>query len=279
MPVAAPQENEALANPIYGIDPGSVEERVVLDEIVHEAVMLSHLYHDRILSFRGIVTAPDAKSPKYILFELANGSLNSYLEKLPRLLTLKECKRIGVDVLSALEYLAATGIVHRDLKPANVLVFVNDDDYVTFKLGDVGLAKFVPQHTQAAAQRATATARRVGRDSASVSMTNAGTPLYKAPEVLRGRYTVKVDVFSFGVMMIEAIATKAIAGTEFPDFTSPYELPGMCEYVCEWLTAQRQADLAALLKECIAIDPHRRPSASAALARLKAIVVEVRNLP
>ena len=265
------QINQILSNPLYREDPDFSED-CVIDDIIHEAVMLSHLHHDRILSFRGIVTDPVTNNPKYILFELASGSLDKHVEKLGRLLTLKECRRIGVDVLSALEYLAANNIVHRDLKPDNVLMFEDDDGHVTYKVGDVGLARFINSRIEAGSSRLSSVA-----PARYAALSKAGAPLYRAPEVTGLRFGPKADVFSFGVMMTELMAAKAIPDTPFPlkSFTSPYQLAPMCSFVHNWLSsdANRQPAFAALLRDCVEVDAARRPAASEALARLKVIVI------
>ena len=236
---------------------------------MHEAVLLSRLVHNHIMAFRGIIKAPDSSNPKSIVFELAHSDLERCLkpEGMARaqLLTLFECKRIGIHLLSGLAYLAANIVVHRDLKPANVLVFITDDGTV-FKIGDVGLAKYVSKRRD--------TARRTRHPHVHrTKQTNVGTALYCAPEIPRGFYGLEVDVFSFGVLMLEVIATSAIPGTPFPVFSSPYELPGMCACVRDWLVSQNQFAFAALLEECVAVDPSARPTASAALSRLVDVVV------
>lgn len=95
--VIFPQKNRILTDPeAYGITPGSAGEEAALKEIKHEAVVLSKLHHDRILSFRGVVASPDGRAAIYILFELANCSLKGYLKSLGRPLSLLECKHMGM---------------------------------------------------------------------------------------------------------------------------------------------------------------------------------------
>ena len=233
----------------------------MLSEIKHEAMLLSKLHHDRILSFRGVVNAAGTKNPKYILFELADDSLKGYFDKMTHLLTVKEVRRLGIHLLSALAYLASFRIVHRDLKPANVLVFVEDDGSIVFKVGDVGLAKF--------------TSDRSSRRTRGGTLSNAGTPLYKAPEVEDGHYDAKVDVFSFGVMLLEAVATRAVPNTTFRKLTSLMQLHRMCAYACDWLTSTGHPAFSQLLRDCVAEDPADRPTAAVALARLRAADVGV----
>ena len=78
-------------------------------------------------------------------------------------------------------------LVHRDIKTANILLDSNNDP----KVGDFGLV-------------------RLGGGGEVVSstvmtQTVVGTSAYMAPEAVRGEVTVKLDVFSFGVVLLELL--------------------------------------------------------------------------
>ena len=88
------------------------------------------------------------------------------------------------EVLQTLEYLHQQNVVYRDLKPENILISMQDNGHL--KLVDFGFAKQLKQ----------------GKTS-----TNCGTPVYLAPEILRGQgHSFEVDIWSLGVLMVELVS-------------------------------------------------------------------------
>ncbi|PAA69850.1 hypothetical protein BOX15_Mlig006885g1 [Macrostomum lignano] len=93
-------------------------------------------------------------------------------------------------------------VIHRDLKPENVFIAdgENPDEYYNIKLGDFGLA----------------TAKTQTRK------TMLGTLGYMAPEMLQERYDEKVDIFAFGILIVEMV-TNSIPYQECQNFLDVWQ--------------------------------------------------------
>lgn len=107
--------------------------------------------------------------------------------------------KIAYGAAQGLEYLhdkANPPVIYRDLKPSNILL---DEDF-TPKLSDFGLAKLGPTG-----------------DKVYVTSRVMGTYGYCAPEYARtGHLTVKSDIFSFGVVLLELITGRRVIDTTKP---------------------------------------------------------------
>ncbi|KAL6275273.1 hypothetical protein ACE6H2_018874 [Prunus campanulata] len=117
---------------------------------------------------------------------MSNGSLASFLfgDPMPNWY---QRRQIALGIARGLLYLheeCSSQIVHCDIKPQNILL----DDYFTARISDFGLAKLLRMD-----QTRTMTAIR-------------GTKGYVAPEWFRSLpITVKVDVYSYGILLLEII--------------------------------------------------------------------------
>ncbi|CAL1399764.1 unnamed protein product [Linum trigynum] len=138
-------------------------------------------------------------------------------------------------------------IVHRDLKPANILL---DSNYVS-KIGDVGLARLVP----GAAPNSNVTRYHV--------TAAAGTFCYIDPEYQQtGLLSVKSDLFSLGVVLLQLITGRAPMGLSYhveEAVENGRFLTVLDPTVLDW-PVEEAMSLAKLALQCCELRKKDRPS-------------------
>ncbi|KAK9742088.1 hypothetical protein RND81_03G147500 [Saponaria officinalis] len=141
---------------------------------------------------------------KILVYEyLPQGTLSRYLfnwkDEGLKPLEWQQRLTISLDVARGVEYLhslAHQSFIHRDLKPSNILL----SDDMRAKVADFGLVRLAPD----------------GKTSIETRL--AGTFGYLAPEyAVMGRITTKVDVFSFGVILMELITGRKALDESQPE--------------------------------------------------------------
>lgn len=156
--------------------------------------LLETLKHPNIVEYFTVIVPP-TKEPPIIVTELLDCDLASYIRK-KRKISFPETIHIMIDVAEGLRYLhlyKKPAIVHRDLASKNILL-THDR---RAKIADLGLAKAFPTN-------------------AMMATCVPGTPIYAAPETYperlgyrrfapKAHYTAKIDIFSFGAMLLEVI--------------------------------------------------------------------------
>ncbi|KAL3133959.1 hypothetical protein ABBQ32_008406 [Trebouxia sp. C0010 RCD-2024] len=157
----------------------------LMQEFRAEVGIMKRLKHPNVVLFMGACTKPPNLS--IVTQFVPRGSLFRLLHRAGQhgALQLNDQRRIRIalDVARGMNYLHSCRppIVHRDLKSPNLLV----DKDLTIKVCDFGLS-------------------RVRRSTWLSSKSQAGTPEWTAPEVLRSQaYNEKSDVYSFGVILWE----------------------------------------------------------------------------
>jgi serine/threonine-protein kinase len=154
------------------------------------------------------------------------------------------------------------GTVHRDLKPANVLLS-GDPSAPVAKISDFGISRFgvIDERSSVDPNANTLGASPAARGGALTGTgVILGTPLYMAPESVRGGHTVDAaaDIWALGVLAYELLAG-----------TAPFPIPAPVLVMADQpipapppLSPTRVApELAALLARCLAVDPTERPRA------------------
>ncbi|GJS38356.1 receptor protein kinase TMK1-like protein [Tanacetum coccineum] len=173
-----------------------------LDEFRSEISVLTKVRHRHLVALLGYCL--DGNERLLVFEYMPQGTLSRFLFhfEAEKLKPLDWTKRliIALDVARGVEYLhglAQQSFIHRDLKPSNILL----GDDLRAKVADFGLVRLAPD------------------DKASIATQLAGTFGYLAPEyAVTGRVTTKIDVFSFGVILMELITgRKALEETQPED--------------------------------------------------------------
>ncbi|XP_034911192.1 cysteine-rich receptor-like protein kinase 43 [Populus alba] len=157
-------------------------------EFTNEAKLLSRVQHRNVVNLLGYCAHG---VEKLLVYEyVAHESLDKLLFKSDKRQLLDWNRRhdILIGIARGLLYLHEDShncIIHRDIKASNILL---DDKWVP-KIADFGMARLFPE------------------DQTHVNTRVAGTNGYMAPEyVMHGHLSVKADVFSFGVLVLELIS-------------------------------------------------------------------------
>lgn len=215
-----------------------LESAELLSRFLQEGQLLADLRHPNLVAVEEV--AQDAAHPYMVVEYVPGGSLREHLARAGRL-PVDAAIPLALDILAGLQACHARAIVHRDIKPDNVLL----DGAGRAKVADLGLAKCL-----AAGEALTRTGAVMG------------TPLYMAPEQLRGdEATARTDLYACGAVLYEMLAGRPpFVGRTFPElFTAittadpkPLALPG---------------PLPALVQRMLAKDPYQRPQSASEIAR------------
>ena len=165
------------------------------EEAVKEINILGQIFHANVVT----LIARDQRSDDDGLHELilmeycAGGTLNERLDRPSSDIVNVKWMKQGT---SALDYLHQQNVVHRDLKTENVLLTETED----IKLADFGLARpFIALKTNERSRQLYG-GSWLSSYVEHYMNSEVGTPHWMAPEVFRGHYTEKADVFSLGAI-------------------------------------------------------------------------------
>jgi serine/threonine protein kinase len=197
-----------------------------------EAALTKKLTHPGILK---VYERLDCEPPAFVMEYFESENLKYAIWNVPERIVGHEF-RILRQVAQALAYVHEQGVVHKDIKPENVLVNAARDA----RLIDFSLA-------QTKRDRLLQFGKRVD-----------GTPLYMAPEQIRGeKVDPRADVYSFGVMTYELLTRRPPFLGTTPDAILDKHLKEAPAPMRTWVPGL-SADLDALVSKMLAKDRGER---------------------
>jgi WNK lysine deficient protein kinase len=201
--------------------------------------MLKELQHPNIVRFYEYWEDTQVKPKKIILVTelMTSGTLKAYVQRFKKQepnKRLKVIKNFANQILKGLAYLHSRSVIHRDLKCDNVFVTGQSGQV---KIGDLGLATL----------KKTSFAKSV-----------IGTPEFMAPEMYSEQYDENIDVYAFGMCLLE------MATGEYPyqECSKPFEI---YKRVTSGIKPENyyrveNDDLRDLIFSCIRLKSKQRPT-------------------
>ncbi|KAK3042290.1 hypothetical protein RJ639_001885 [Escallonia herrerae] len=233
------------------------------NEFKTEVNVIGQTHHKNLVRLLGFC---DEGAHRMLVYEfMSNGNLAGFLFGELKL-SWEQRSQIAIGIARGLFYLhdeCSNQIIHCDVKPQNILL----DDYYNARISDFGLAKLLRMD-----QSETHTAIR-------------GTKGYVAPEWFRNMpITVKADVYSFGVLLLEIICSRRNVDMEIGEDKAILTYWAYDCYLEGTTDALVEDDMDAISDQkklrrflmvaiwCIQEDPYLRPTMKKVLLMLEGIV-------
>ncbi|KAL9264387.1 putative serine/threonine-protein kinase WNK11 [Drosera capensis] len=212
-----------------------------IDRLFSETQLLAKLQNDYIITLYHVWRDTERNTLNFITEVCTSGNLREYRSR-HRHVSIKALKKWSKQVLKGLEHLHTHEpcIIHRDINCSNIFINGNTG---TVKIGDFGLAA------------------SVGKSHIAHSI--LGTPEYMAPELYEEDYTETVDMYSFGMFLLEMV-TMEIPYSECDSIVKIYKKvsSGIKPQAFDKVT---DPEVKAFIEKCITASK-ARPSASELLS-------------
>ncbi|KAL3333097.1 hypothetical protein AABB24_033259 [Solanum stoloniferum] len=241
----------------------------VKESFLTEVKTVGGIHHINLVKLIGYCAE---KSHRLLIYEyMVNGSLDRWITQ-ENGLTWNTRQMVISDIAKGLAYLhedCSNKIIHLDIKPQNILL----DQNFNAKISDFGLSKLIE------------------KDKSKVVTRMRGTPGYIAPEWLSSIITEKVDVYAFGIVLLEILCGRKNLDWSQTDeedvhlltvFTRKAEQEQLTDMVDrnEDMQLHREAvtEMMSLAAWCLQGDFSKRPSMSLVVKALEGLVTVETNL-
>lgn len=196
---------QTVAIKVLRIPEGQSKERVerLVARFAREARLCAKLSHPNIVRLVDAGTTEDERV--YSVFEFVPGKTLAAVLADEQRLPPVEARHLMAQILDALACAHTQGVVHRDLKPANIMVVPTGARRNAIVL-DFGISSFTDE---------------ARRDEIRITRSHEllGTPVYAAPEQLRGQPPLpRSDLYTWGLIFLECLTGQApIRGDRLAD--------------------------------------------------------------
>ena len=239
-----------------GMDEKSIREyyKASVVQLINEIKLMEKMKSaSHIVSIEDYEVVEDSKIlgwSIYIRMELLI-NLSSYIQE--NGMSTQDVIKMGIDVLTGLEFCHRQNLIHRDIKPANIFVSA----FGEYKIGDFGISREI--------------------ERTSVTLSQKGTKTYMAPEIIQMKpYGHLVDIYALGLTLYE-IANKGrmpfmpsfpepispldqekailkrLSGQEFPDIEGAGRLNDIVRKACAYEPKDRYQSAAQMKEELQAL--------------------------
>ncbi|XP_022886586.1 probable serine/threonine-protein kinase WNK11 [Olea europaea var. sylvestris] len=209
----------------------------MINRLYSEVRLLRTLKNKNIITLYSVWRDEEKNTLNFITEVCTSGNLREYRKK-HRHVSMKALKKWSKQILKGLDYLHTHEpcVIHRDLNCSNVFINGNVGQV---KIGDLGLAA------------------TVGKNHSAHSL--LGTPEFMAPELYDENYTELIDIYSFGMCLLEMV-TLELPYSECDNVAKIYKkvTSGVRPQA---MNKVKDPEVKEFIEKCLA-QPRARPSAA-----------------